>query len=1113
MTVPGRDPTWYKDAVIYELHVRAFYDSNGDGVGDFAGLTEKLDYLHGLGVTAIWLMPHYPSPLKDGGYDIADYQGVHPDYGSLGDFKTFVREAHRRGLKVITELVLNHTSDQHRWFQRAERAAPGTPAREFYVWSDTPERYGDARIIFKDFEQSNWTWNPTAGAYYWHRFYSHQPDLNYDNPAVRRAMTEVVDFWLRLGVDGLRLDAVPYLYEREGTSCENLPETHAFLKQLRRHMDRRFPDRMLLAEANQWPEDAAAYFGDGDECHMAFHFPLMPRLFMAIRTGDRLPIPDIQAQTPSIPETCQWATFLRNHDELTLEMVTEEERLYMYRIYAQAPEARINLGIRRRLAPLISNNRRRIELMNMLLFSLPGTPVIYYGDEIGMGDNVYLGDRDGVRTPMQWSTDRNAGFSRAHPHQLYLPLIVDPEYHHESVHVEAAENNSSSLLWFMKRLIALRKRYPAFGRGSLAFLHPDNHRVLAFLRRLQDERILIVANLSRFVQSVELDLSAVEGLVPVELLSRTPFQPVGAEPYVLTLGPHALYWFSLEPERPARIRRPAAAGPASLPEIVTRGGWEEVVLGEARNALEAILPDYLAAQRWFGGKGRRMLSARIVETVVVPHSQTRSYLCLVKVEYPDGEPETYMLPLAFASEEWPHQRWEGPPGAFIARLCWERASRSGAGILYDATYDSGLPGTLLNVGARRLKGAAGDVVTRSASALGRPLRPPQGVPRDAVSYAEGSNTTILLGNWLSLKLYRHLDAGAHPEEEIGRFLSRQGFTHVPPFVGTLEYQRPRHEPVVLAVLHGVVPNEGTGWELALESLHDYLGHAPTSPSLSPAAWPSDGLVLERAEQGVPEEEMERLGAFLGFAALLGRQTAELHQVLSSDSTDPSFAPEPFTRFYQRSRYQAARGLVGRVLRELRRETGHLPDPAQKLARALLECEQDLLARFRWLLQRTVTATRIRCHGDLNLEQILLRGDDLVIIDFEGEPRRPLGERRLKASPLLDVAGMLRSFDYAARYALAVHVDDAAPATGDPGRGPLEQRARSWYWWVSATFLREYLRAAEDGQSLLPQGEELPLLLDALLLEKAVYELGYELGDRPEWIEIPLRGILELLKPA
>src|SRR6266705_1088415 len=528
------DPLWYKDAIIYEVHVSTFYDSDGDGIGDFSGLTQKLDYLQDLGVTVLWLLPFYPSPLKDDGYDISDYTGIRAAYGTMRGFKMFLREAHHRGLRVVTELVLNHTSDQHAWFQRARRAKPGSRWREFYVWSHTPQKCRDARIIFKDFEPSNWTWDPVAEAYYWYRFYAHQPDLNYDHPDVRRAMLGVVDFWLKLGVDGLRLDAVPYLCEREGTSCKNLPETHAFLKELRRHVDNRFQNRMLLAEANQWPEDAIAYFGEGDECHMAFHFPLMPRLFMAIQREDRFPIIDIARQTPEIPESCQWALFLRNHDELTLSMVSDRERDYLWNYYAVDRRARINLGIRRRLAPLMENDRRKIELLNGLLMSLPGTPVLYYGDEIGMGDNFFLGDRDGVRTPMQWSFDRNGGFSRADPARLYLPPIMDSVYGFEAVNVEAQSRSPSSLLNWMKRLIAARRSRRAFGRGTLRFLYPSNRKVIAYLRAFGDEIILCVANLSRTPQAVELDLSDWRGRQPVELLGRSVFPPIGELTYLLT---------------------------------------------------------------------------------------------------------------------------------------------------------------------------------------------------------------------------------------------------------------------------------------------------------------------------------------------------------------------------------------------------------------------------------------------------------------------------------------------------------------------------------------------------------------------------------------------------
>ncbi|MCC7447469.1 MAG: maltose alpha-D-glucosyltransferase [Anaerolineae bacterium] len=539
------DQLWYKDAIFYELHVKAYYDSTQDGIGDFRGLTQKLDYLKNLGVDCIWLLPFYPSPMRDDGYDISDYKAIHPYYGTLKDFKGFLAAAHNRGLRVIADMVINHTSDQHPWFQAARRDKRSI-YRNYYVWSDTPDRYKDARIIFTDTERSNWTWDEQAGAYYWHRFFSHQPDLNYDSPRVQREMLRVFKFWLDLGLDGFRIDAVPYLYEREGTNCENLPETHAFLKVLRHFVDTHYPGRLLLAEANQPPHELVDYFGDGDEFHMAFNFPIMPRLFMAVRREDRQPIIDVVNDTPPIPDNCQWCLFLRNHDELTLEMVSDAERAYAYAEFATDPRMRINVGIRRRLAPLLENSRRRMELFNALLFSLPGSPIIYYGDEIGMGDNIYLGDRNGVRTPMQWSQDRNAGFSSADGASLYSPVIDGATYGYHAVNVEAQEHLGSSLLNWMKRSIAIRKRYPVFGRGTITFLYPANKKVLAFIRSLEDCDVLCVNNLSRFVQPAEIDLRAFAGRTPVELFGETPFPKVGELPYFMTLGPHSFYWFRLQ---------------------------------------------------------------------------------------------------------------------------------------------------------------------------------------------------------------------------------------------------------------------------------------------------------------------------------------------------------------------------------------------------------------------------------------------------------------------------------------------------------------------------------------------------------------------------------------
>ncbi|MDR7548913.1 MAG: maltose alpha-D-glucosyltransferase [Armatimonadota bacterium] len=1103
-SVLSEDPLWYKDAVIYELHVRGFYDSDGDGVGDFRGLTQKLGYLQDLGVTALWLLPFYPSPLRDDGYDIADYTGVHPSYGTLRDFEAFLHEAHRRGLRVITELVLNHTSDQHPWFQRARRAAPGSPRRDFYVWSDTPEKYRDARVIFKDFEASNWTWDPVARAYYWHRFYAHQPDLNFDHPRVRDAMLRVVDFWMDLGVDGLRLDAVPYLYEREGTTCENLPETHAFLKHLRRHIDERFKDRMVLAEANQWPEDAVAYFGEGDECHMAFHFPLMPRLFMAMRMEDRFPIIDMLEQTPPIPETCQWALFLRNHDELTLEMVTDEERDYMYRIYATDPQARINLGIRRRLAPLLGNSHRRIELMNGLLCSLPGTPVIYYGDEIGMGDNVHLGDRNGVRTPMQWSPDRNAGFSRCNPQQLYLPVIVDPEYHYEAVNVEALQNNPYSRLWWMRRLIALRRQYKAFGRGTLEVLFPDNRKVLAYIRRYGDERILVVANLSRFVEYVELPLQDLRGWVPVELFGRNAFPPIGEMPYPLTLGPHSFFWFVLQPERPA-TGVPARRSPG-VSELAPAGPWTTLLAPPDRNALEATLPAYLGTRRWFGGRNRQIKASRIADVVPGPDPLS-AHLLLIRVEYTDGEPETYLLPVAHAAGPDADRVRREAPDAVIARV----APRDGSppGILHDALADHRFAIAMVEAMARRrrMKGVLGEVAASPTRVLPR-LRPQDDpVPAPTLLSGELHNTLVQFGDRLILKVFRRLDAGINPELEIGRFLMGKRFAYIPPLAGALEYRAGRAEPSTLALLQGFVPNDGDGWRHALHFLSGYFEHALARHGEAGTVPAPQAGLLDLADLEPPHLALEMMAPSLETVRLLGQRTAELHAALASDPGDPAFAPEPFSVLYQRSVYQSQRSLTRRVFQQVRDRLRDLPDGVRHEAHAVLDLEPEVVRRFKALLERRIAAVRIRCHGDYHLGQVLWTGKDFVIIDFEGGPTRPIGERRIKRSPLVDVAGMLRSFHQAA-YAALFNLE-ASGLHAPEALASLERWARFWYLWAGSRFLRAYLKTARTGRFLPRTRHELEILLEVFLLEKAVFELGDALNHRPQWLRIPCQGILQL----
>ena len=1082
------DPLWYKDAVIYELHVKTFCDSDGDGMGDFRGLIEKLDYLQELGVTAIWLLPFYPSPLRDDGYDIADYFDVNPNFGTLEDFRAFLNAAHQRNLRVITELVINHTSDQNPWFQKSRRAASGSPEREFYVWSDTPEKYKDARIIFKDFETSNWAWDPVAKAYYWHRFYSHQPDLNFDNPAVHEAVEKVCDFWLAMGVDGLRLDAVPYLYEREGTSCENLPETHRYLRKLRAHVDAKFPYRMLLAEANQWPEDAAAYFGKGDESHMSFHFPLMPRMFMALQMEDRFPIIDILEQTPPVPDNCQWAMFLRNHDELTLEMVTDEERDYMYRVYATDPHARINLGIRRRLAPLLANSRRKIELLNTLLFSMPGTPIIYYGDEIGMGDNFYLGDRNGCRTPMQWSPDRNAGFSRANPQQLYLPITIDPEYHYEAVNVENQQKNLSSLLWWMRRVIAMRRNFKAFSRGSLKFLYPDNAKVLAFLRRFENETIVVVVNLSRFAQSVELDLSRFAGCVPMEVFSRNLFRPIKKSPYVITLGPHAHYWFALQAQtdsRRASRKRvvPMINAPADLQTLLADGQREQIE--------REILPNHIQTCRWFGSKARTFRHLRVIEQTAISSATDAGCLWFVEVSYLDGPTEIYSLPVKIACDEAARAVSRNASHAIIARFAGAKET-----ILYDAIWDENFRSQLFGaiVQNQTMNGGTGDLIGIASKSLGTDSLVSSG--KSQVLLGEQSNSSMLFDNKFFLKLYRKLEDGVNPDVEITRFLTEQAnFPNVPAFIGAIEYRRKKSEPTVVCLLQSAAPNESDGWALTLDAVGRYyervlgrkadLQHQSTPP----------GPLLDELIGGVYPEK----------AKLLGKRTAELHLALASNSDDRAFAPEPFNAMAQRSVYQSMRTSLRRAFTLLEKKLPNLTHAFREEAREVLAAENEILDREKRLLDRRSNAAKIRIHGDFHLGQVLYTGKDFVILDFEGEPARALSERKLKRCALRDVAGMMRSFQYAAYSALW------QPAMRKEDVPFLERWADFWYRQVSSVFLQSYLTTAAGAIFVPKNADELQIMLEVYLLDKAVYEIGYELNHRPDWVVIPIRGIKHILR--
>ena len=1101
------DSLWYKNAVIYELHVRSFFDSDADGIGDFQGLIEKLDYLEDLGVNTVWLLPFYPSPLKDDGYDIADFTGIHSTYGTMSDFKTFVDEAHRHGLRVITELVANHTSSQHPWFQKSRRAKAGSRLRDIYVWSDTPEKYKDARVIFKDFETSNWTWDHVAKAYYWHRFYSHQPDLNYDNPAVKKAVFKVMDFWLKSGVDGLRVDAVPYLYEREGTSCENLPETHAFIKELRAHIDKKFEYRMLLAEANQWPEDASAYFGTGDEFHMAFNFPIMPRLFMAIRMEDRFPIIDILRQTPAIPDTCQWATFLRNHDELTLEMVTDEERDYMYRTYANDPSARLNLGIRRRLAPLLNNDRKKIELMNALLFSLPGTPVIYYGDEIGMGDNFYLGDRNGVRTPMQWSSERNAGFSQANPQRLYLPPIIDPEYHYEAVNVENQQANTDSLLWWMKRIIALQKSHPAFGRGSIEFLQTNNRKILAFLRHFEDENLLIIANLSRLVQQTQVSLPNFNGWRPVDLFGRVEFIPVSDGAYSFTLGPYSFYWFSLEPQ-PAETLRERSL-PADEKVTVPTINIKVDELFEKNNwyFLENVLQNYIKARRWFRGKARAIHLCNIQDVIPMRAAKSLANILLVRIEYVEGEPETYVLPLAIAPSEIAAKIIADYPHAEVARI--KTSHENNDLIIYDGLVDEDYCTLLMRTieWSRNIKGTKGRLIPSRVRG-NRTIRRSDSVNLEPKPVkVEQTNTSVIYGQQYILKLFRCMEDGINPELEIGRFLTEKvAFPHTSSFAGALEYGQGRGKLSTLAILESFVPNEGDAWQYTLDSLDHYFQSVMTHPTVQSPPIPLKHILSLPKEP--PLLAKETIGPYLTSAQLLGQRTAELHTALASENEDPDFSPEPFSFMYQTSLYQSMRSFTTRTFQLLHDRLNDIPESLKQDALHALELEKAIIERYQLIRKQKISAVRTRCHGDYHLGQVLYTGKDFVIIDFEGEPARSISERKLKRSPLQDVAGMIRSFHYATHSVLLRQVTLATRAEDDIP--VLQQWAQYWYVWVSVSFLNAYLDGINSADLLPKDPEHLKILLNAFLLEKAVYEIGYELNNRPNWLTVPLRSIVQLM---
>ncbi|MDB5970522.1 MAG: maltose alpha-D-glucosyltransferase [Hydrocarboniphaga sp.] len=1104
------DPNWYRDAVIYQVHVKSFFDANDDGIGDFRGLIDKLGYIADLGVDTVWLLPFYPSPRRDDGYDIAEFRGVHADYGTMADARDFIAEAHKRGLRVITELVINHTSDQHPWFQKARASKPGSAARDFYVWSDSDQKYSETRIIFCDTEKSNWTWDPVANAYFWHRFYSHQPDLNFDNPAVLKAVLSVMRHWLDLGVDGLRLDAVPYLIEREGTSNENLPETHQILKTIRKVIDAEYPNRMLLAEANMWPEDVQEYFGGvvdrshaepgradsgtptgkGDECHMAFHFPLMPRMYMAIAQEDRFPIIDIMRQTPDIPEGCQWAIFLRNHDELTLEMVTDMERDYLWATYATERRARLNLGIRRRLAPLLERDRRRIELMNSLLLSMPGTPVIYYGDEIGMGDNIHLGDRDGVRTPMQWTPDRNGGFSKADPERMVLPALQGSLYGFEVVNVESQSRDPHSLLNWTRRMLAVRRRYQAFGRGAIRFLRPANRKILAYIRCYENETLLCVANLSRAAQAVELDLASFAGHTPVELLGGTAFPPIGQLSYLLTLPPYGFYWFSISASEGLQLagQRP----PEALPELVTfvlRAGPTEILNQPLRGTLEGeVLPAYLPMRRWFAAKDRRISKARVFYLAPIPGTEVA--FSTVEVRFSDGETARYALPVGIA--------WESATlPALPQQLALARVRRGRrVGFLTDAFS--------LEPFARGVLAGLRDslsIDTDSNAAHGRLMFRPtlrmqqlqiaDDAPIQWLS-AEQSNSSLTVNDAVVIKLVRRIEPGIHPETEMTRYLTEVGYANTAPLLGDVVRIDETGVENTLVIVQGYLYNEGDAWRWVTDYLHRNVDEFSVSGGDDNAA------KLDPAVEG-----------YAAYAANVGQRLAELHAALSQPSDNADFAPtQAGPDDFKHWAFDAAEQLSAAL--DLLAARKEWPDETTRdLAAGLVARRDAILKSVRGAARLKGHALCTRIHGDFHLGQVLVSRGDSYIIDFEGEPKRPLEERRRKTTPLRDVAGLLRSLDYAIASVAGLE------ARGDPNRPVDASRDRAQALLVrfavagESAFLARYREVAAHSPHPWSSVETETALLDLFLLHKAAYEVGYEAANRPGWLGLPVRGLARL----
>jgi len=1088
-----REPLWYKDAIIYELNIKGFYDSNGDGIGDFSGLEQKLDYLEELGITAIWLLPFYPSPLRDDGYDIQDYYSVAERYGNVDDFKRFLEAAHDRGLKVITELVINHTSDQHEWFQRARHAAPGTPERDYYVWSDSDEKWPDVRIIFTDTETSNWTWDPVAKQFYWHRFFSHQPDLNYDSADVQREIIEILDFWMNMGIDGFRLDAIPYLFEREGTNGENLPETHAYLKKLRKHVDENYDNVLFLAEANMWPEDSASYFGDDDECHMNYHFPLMPRLYMSVKLEDRHPITDIFDQTPEIPENCQWATFLRNHDELTLEMVTEEERDFMNNVYAEDKTARINVGIRRRLAPLMENDLDKIKLLNVLLMSLPGTPVLYYGDEIGMGDNIYLKDRDGVRTPMQWNGNENAGFSEANPHSLYMPVIRDTEYSYRWVNVKRQQQNPNSLLNWTKRLLAKRKSFQVFGRGDIRWIKPENGRILAFIREFGEERVIVVINLSRHPQSAQLDLSEFEGSKVREAFGRTYFNEVGRDLYQITVAGHGYYWLQIE----TADRRLTDKRNLQTPILVAETLESFFSKNNLRTLEKSVLPNYLHSASWVGARAEQLEQAKIIDYRMQTNGHRHFGWLLLELHYLEGLPELVQLPLAFHNfrEETDYGNRDEVLG--MVEVAEKKIVVLDA--LYDEEYRRGLVAGLKEFGdVKGVKFVAHDSIISIGA-------------QDANLMHSGTEYMLLQSKDYNIKFYRRVDAEIVPDLEVKKLLTSRGYGNAPEVVGTLHFTPRKNMHATLGIFEKRFESNGSAWDYVQNNMQrfaeDVINRLQQPHQSAPDANPEEVSVIDKVMyRDMPETIQDILGSlFITKLADLGRTLASYH-LMVKDIPDKNFKKEALSLHYQRSVYAGLKGDVRATLDLLKRRLPELDEEATGLAEAVLAQEEHIHKLLKRVYAHKIESDKIRIHGDFTLMQVAMADEIFIIQNFDGDPDRSYSQRRLRRSPAKDIANLMRSFGYAC----GLVYEDLAGGVRQETAEHLEDWLRTANRYLSAEFLTAY-RKATAGTRLLPEDEEdLAVLIDTFRIEKALQEIRYDLHYRSAQIKVPLRGVLELL---